>query len=177
MKSCIPTSALLAALLASSALAHDVHDNAHKTRHAAAAFDAAKAVQTPFGIAGDPGRVNRVIKLAMSDTMRFTPDRLAIRLGDTVKLSVSNNGKALHEIVLGTREDLAQHAKMMKMHPDMAHSAPQMLHVTAGKTGEIVWRFNQAGQFDFACLIPGHFEAGMRGTITVAPAPAKGMKQ
>jgi uncharacterized cupredoxin-like copper-binding protein len=40
--------------------------------------------------------------------------------------------------------------------------------VAPGKTGEIVWTFNRAGQFDFACLIAGHYQAGMIGKITVA---------
>ena len=47
-----------------------------------------------------------------------------------------------------------------------------MVHVAAGKSGEIVWTFNRAGEFDFACLIPGHFQAGMVGRIRVLPAAA-----
>jgi len=46
-----------------------------------------------------------------------------------------------------------------------------MAHVAPGKTGEIVWTFNRAGEFDFACLIPGHYDAGMVGKIKVVPAP------
>jgi uncharacterized cupredoxin-like copper-binding protein len=40
--------------------------------------------------------------------------------------------------------------------------------VDAGQSGEIVWTFNRVGEFEFACLIAGHFQAGMVGTITVA---------
>jgi uncharacterized cupredoxin-like copper-binding protein len=74
----------------------------------------------------------------------------------------------MHEMVLGTKDELAQHAAMMRQGKPMDHHAlPAMAHVMPGKKGEIVWRFNRAGTFDFACLIPGHFEAGMLGTVTV----------
>jgi uncharacterized cupredoxin-like copper-binding protein len=58
---------------------------------------------------------------------------------------------------------------MMARFPNMAHDEPYMVHVDAGKRGEIVWHFNRAGSFEFACLIAGHYEAGMRGTVTVTP--------
>lgn len=171
MKAIMTMTALLAAVMATSAHAHEDHDK-HGQNAATKGSAPEPAGQTPFGIAGDPKRVTRVIKMTMGDDMRFSPDVLHLKQGETVKLSVSNGGKMLHEIVLGTKGSLEGHAKMMRKHPGMAHSAPYMLHVTAGASGEIVWRFNQAGQFDFACLLPGHFEAGMRGTIIVAPAAA-----
>ncbi len=176
MKSIMTMTMLLAAALATPAHAHDGHDNNAKGgAHSAPAYDAATAEQMPFGVAGDPKRVTRVIALTMGDDMRFTPDVLHVKPGETVKLAVTNGGKMLHEIVLGTKKTIEEHAQMMRKHPDMAHSAPYMLHVKAGETGDIVWRFNKAGQFDFACLLPGHFEAGMRGKIAVAPAaPGKG---
>lgn len=86
-----------------------------------------------------------------------------------VRLRAENKGKVLHEIVIGTKAELDQHAEMMKKHPGMEHDEPYMAHVAAGKTGDIVWHFNRAGRFDFACLIPGHYQAGMTGTITVLP--------
>ena len=43
-----------------------------------------------------------------------------------------------------------------------------MVTVAPGKTGEIVWRFTTAGKVDFACLQPGHYDAGMKGLVTVA---------
>lgn len=171
MKSVMTMTVLLAAVLAPSAHAHEDHDKHGVNAATKAAADApANAGQTPFGIAGNPKSVTRVIKMTMGDDMRFTPDVLHLKQGETVKLSVSNGGKILHEIVLGSKDSLEGHAEMMRKHPGMAHSAPYMLHVTSGATGEIVWRFNRAGQFDFACLLPGHFEAGMRGKIIVAPA-------
>ena len=49
-----------------------------------------------------------------------------------------------------------------------------MAHVAAGKSADLIWHFNRAGDFDFACLIAGHFQAGMRGSIKVSAAAGKG---
>ena len=128
----------------------------------------AKKEQTDWGIAGDAKRVKRSIDVGMADSMRFTPDRVAVKLGETVRFVVRNDGKVLHEFVIGTKAENAEHAALMLKFPNMEHDAPYMAHVPPGKTSQIVWTFNRAGQFEFACLIAGHFQAGMVGTITVA---------
>ena len=130
----------------------------------------AKKEQKPWGIAGDAAAVRRTITIAMTDAMRFAPDRLAVRQGETVRLLIRNDGKMLHELVIGTKKDLDEHAALMARFPNMEHDEPYMAHVNPGKTGQIVWHFNRAGEFDFACLIAGHYQAGMVGKITVAPA-------
>jgi Cu/Ag efflux protein CusF len=104
----------------------------------------------------------------MGDDMRFTPSHIEVKLGETVRLVVHNDGKVLHELVLGTRAELDKHAALMLKHPNMAHDDPWMAHVDPGKSGDIYWTFNRAGSFEFACLIPGHFQAGMRGTLRVS---------
>ena len=86
-----------------------------------------------------------------------------------MRLRAENQGRVLHEIVIGTRADLDAHAELMAKHPGMEHDEPYMAHVGAGQKGDIVWQFNRPGDFDFACLIPGHYQAGMTGTITVSP--------
>ena len=106
----------------------------------------------------------------MADNMRFTPARIAVRQGEAVKFVVRNTGKVMHEFVIGTKAENARHAEMMVKFPDMEHDEPYMAHVPPGKTGEIVWTFNRAGEFEFACLIAGHYQGGMVGTIMVAPA-------
>jgi len=126
--------------------------------------------QKPWGIAGDARAVKRTIEIAMTDAMRFAPDRLTVRQGETVRLVIRNNGKMLHELVIGTRQELDEHAALMVKFPNMEHDEPYMAHVDPGKTGQIVWHFNRAGEFDFACLIAGHYQAGMVGKITVTPA-------
>ena len=105
----------------------------------------------------------------MTDDMRFAPHKIEVREGETVRLRAENRGKVLHEIVLGTKADLDAHAEMMARHPGMEHDEPHMAHVAAGQRGDIVWTFNRPGTFDFACLIAGHYQAGMTGTITVRP--------
>lgn len=143
------------------ALSHD-----EKT-HAAPAFDYSKAEATPFGIAADPRNAKRVIRVDMTDAMRFTPSEVQVKRGEIVRIVAANKGQVLHEMVLGRVEDLKAHAEMMKKHPGMEHDEPHMVHVAPGKAGEIGWRFDQAGTFHFACLVPGHFEAGMIGKVTV----------
>ena len=125
--------------------------------------------QKDWGIAGDAKAVRRTITLRMGDDMRFAPSHIEVQEGETVRLRAENRGKVLHEIVLGTQAELDRHAQMMQKFPDMEHDAPDMAHVRAGQRGDIVWQFNRPGSFDFACLIPGHYESGMTGTITVRP--------
>ncbi|MBE7941239.1 MULTISPECIES: cupredoxin family protein [Ramlibacter] len=155
------TCAALALLAATQALAHgDGHGAAHH-------FDAAQVEPTAFGQEGDPAKATRTVRVEMSDTLRFSPDSISVRRGETVKFVVHNGGQVLHEMVLGTPEALKAHAELMKKFPDMEHADANMAHVKPGKNGEIVWQFTQAGRFEFACLQPGHFEAGMVGSVTV----------
>lgn len=130
-------------------------------------FDPALAEQTAFGIAADPAKATRTVAIAMGDDMRFTPQALAFRKGETVRFVVLNKGKLLHELVLGTREDLDKHAEAMKKFPGMEHDEPHMVHVKPGTSGSLTWTFNRAGEFHFACLIPEHYGAGMMGRIVV----------
>ena len=153
-----------AALAAASTLAF-AHGNDEPA--APPRYDASKIEITDFGQQGDPKKVTRTIKVDMADTMRFTPADLTVRRGDTVRFIVHNNGKLLHEMVLGTTQAIDEHAALMKRFPEMEHADPHMAHVKPGANGEIVWRFNKPGQFRFACLQPGHFEAGMVGKVTV----------
>lgn len=155
---------LLAALLAAPPSLAYAHGEA---RHAPAV--AAAAEQTPWGIAGDPGEVTRTITLDMSDAMRFSSGDLTVDEGETVRLVVNNRGRMLHELVIGTPTALAEHAELMARFPGMEHGEPYIAHVAASQSGEIVWHFNRPGNFEFACLISGHYEAGMRGAITVLP--------
>ena len=159
----IPTCLLSIGLLAQP-LAQAHAPAAHKSHQAQVS---APAEQTDWGIAGDTQKVTRTIEINMTDTMRFTPNKIEVKLGETVRLVAVNAGKVLHEIVIGTPKELKAHAEMMKKHPGMQHEEPDMAHVDPGQKGHIVWTFNRAGTFEFACLIPGHFEAGMVGRITV----------
>ncbi|WP_411878786.1 plastocyanin/azurin family copper-binding protein [Polaromonas sp. YR568] len=155
--------ALLAA--AAAAAAAGPHEG-----HSAKPPAAAKNEQRPWGIAGDAGSATRTVTVSMDDSMRFTPDKLSFKQGETVRFVIRNQGKLLHELVIGTKAELEAHAAMMAKSPGMAHDLPGMTHVPAGKSGELVWTFNRPGEFDFACLVAGHYQAGMAGKISVAAA-------
>jgi len=126
--------------------------------------------QKDWGIAGDASNAKRSIAVGMADNMRFTPERIEVRQGETVKFVVRNAGKVMHEFVIGTQAENARHAELMLKFPNMEHDEPYMAHVPPSKTGEIVWTFNRAGEFEFACLIAGHYQGGMVGKLIVTPA-------
>jgi uncharacterized cupredoxin-like copper-binding protein len=142
---------------------------AHTDKPHASKAGPVRKEQKDWGIAGDAKRARRSIEVGMADNMRFTPARIELRQGDTVKFVVRNTGAVMHEFVIGPKAENAKHAAMMVKFPNMEHDEPYMAHVPPGKTGEIVWTFNRAGEFEFACLIAGHYQGGMVGTITVAP--------
>ncbi|MDW5443502.1 cupredoxin family protein [Polaromonas sp. SM01] len=166
----LPVLTLTAAFLgvslgaASSAWAHG--DEAH-----AKPAGPVKKEQKPWGVAGDAKSAKRTITVTMTDNMRFSPERIDVKQGETVKIVVVNKGAILHEFVMGTKINLDAHAAMMMKFPTMEHEEPYMAHVKAGQSAEIVWTFNRSGDFDFACLIAGHYQAGMVGKISVAAAP------
>ena len=106
----------------------------------------------------------------MSDNdgkMKFAPDHLDVKKGEQVRFIIRNKGALKHEFMLASVKDNDKHAELMKKYPDMEHDDPNAKSVDPGKTAEILWRFTKTGTFEFACLIPGHREAGMRGTVTV----------
>ena len=152
MKSAIACT-IAAALVAATAVAAAAHDE-----HSAA------------GAPGNPKLPARTVIVVMSDgdgTMKFTPDRLDVKKGEQVRFIIRNTGTLKHEFTLASVADNDKHAALMKKYPDMEHDDPNAKSVDPGKTAEILWRFSKTGTFEFACLIPGHREAGMHGTVAV----------
>jgi uncharacterized cupredoxin-like copper-binding protein len=171
--------------LPASALAHG---GSHKKK-AAAKPDHVNAEDHAFGRAGDPEKAARTIQVGMDDSMhfvvtasarpdrttdvrmgdeaRFAPGDIVVNTGETLRFVVRNDGKAMHEMVVGTMKALKDHAELMRKFPGMEHDEPYMAHVAPGKEGEIVWQFTRAGEFHYACLVPGHLEAGMIARIIV----------
>ncbi|WP_334187089.1 cupredoxin domain-containing protein [Noviherbaspirillum sp.] len=126
------------------------------------------AEEKAFGKQGDPKKVTRTITVDMNDTMRFGPSDITVKQGETIRFVVKNSGKMMHEMVLGTMAELKEHGELMKKNPGMEHDEPYMTHVSPGKKEEMVWQFTKPGEFHYACLVAGHFEAGMIGKIKVA---------
>jgi len=119
---------------------------------------------------GKPGKATnakRTVKVEMLDTMRFNPQSITVKQGETIKFIVKNSGKAKHEMVLGTEKELKEHAEVMKKNPEMEHDDDNQITVQPGKSAEIIWQFTNSGNVNFACLQPGHFEAGMKGVVVV----------
>lgn len=123
---------------------------------------------SPVGEPGQAGAVTRTVEVRMSDDMRFRPGKISVKRGETVKFVVRNDGAVPHEFMLGEIKALQEHAEVMRQHPTMEHDEPNAITVEAGQTGELIWKFTTPGRVDFACLIPGHFENGMKGDIRVS---------
>ena len=126
--------------------------------------------ETAYGKPGDPKKPARLVLVTMQDAggkMAFLPSRIEVRRGEQVRFQLRNAGVLPHEMVLATLEDNLKHAIEMQKNPNMEHDDPNARRLAPSKTGEIVWQFTKAGEFDFSCLIPGHREAGMTGTVVV----------
>lgn len=149
---------------AASGISYAHGDKPHATKAGAAPM---KKEQKAWGIAGDNKAVTRTERVNMTDDMRFSVGTLEIPQGQTIRFVVTNSGKVTHEFVIGTPSENEAHAAMMIKHPGMEHDEPYMVHVQPSKTGELIWQFNRVGTFEFACLIAGHYQAGMKGTIKV----------
>lgn len=179
--------AIVAASLMSMSTAFGHGDGGHGKPKA---VDYSKTEETPFGRAGNPNAASRTIRIGMNDRMQFvamgTPHRggratdvhpgvaphaipgdIVVKRGETVRFLVHNEGQVMHEMVIGRMQELKEHAELMRKFPSMEHEEAYMAHVAPGKEGEIVWQFTKAGEFHYACLIPGHMEAGMIAKITV----------
>ncbi|AHN75539.2 hypothetical protein DA70_14505 [Pandoraea pnomenusa] len=151
--------------LAAPAFADDMHAMHMHAMHMQ--HGQGNAAATAIGEAGDDAQATRTVDVDMRDTMRFSPATITVRRGDTVRFVVTNNGKVRHEMTLGTASALAEHAKMMQQMPDMKHAEANAVTVDPGQRKTLVWHFTQPGTVEFACLEPGHFEAGMRGVVNV----------
>lgn len=123
---------------------------------------------------GKPGKaseVTRTVTVQMLDSMRFQPDTIAVKQGETIRLIVVNKGDLPHELVLGSMHELKEHAAQMRTNPHAKHEDEDEgeveVHVEPKQQKELVWKFTRAGTVDFACLLPGHFEAGMIGKVQV----------
>ena len=122
------------------------------------------------GRPGDPKKPARVVKIKMfegSGKMGYEPARLEVRRGEQIRFVLQNEGEEDHEFILATARENRKHAEVMKKNPEMEHDDPNGKRVLPHRNDEIVWKFTKRGTFEFACLIPGHYDKGMFGRITV----------
>ncbi|MGX1309067.1 putative cupredoxin-like copper-binding protein [Amorphus suaedae] len=123
---------------------------------------------------GKPGAAadaTRTIRVRMDETdsgmMIFEPSKIEIQKGETIRFEVTNAGELEHEFVMDAPDANEKHKAVMARFPEMEHADPNAIRLTPGADGEIVWTFTEAGTFEFACLIPGHYESGMHGPLVV----------
>ncbi len=127
------------------------------------------AHDAPHFSAGEPGnpkRTARTIMVTMTERdgkMLFAPNRIEVRRGEQIRFVLANSGYLDHEFMIATPEENKKHAELMQKYPDMEHDDPNGRTVKTKQKGELIWRFTKPGTFEFACLIPGHYEAGMYG--------------
>ena len=122
------------------------------------------------GEPGDPKKPFRTVEIAMSDgpgTMTYTPNKIDVRKGEQIKFVLKNTGYLPHEFLIDSFENNAKHKIEMQKNPEMEHDDPNGKRLEPKNSAEVLWRFTKAGTFEFACLIPGHYETGMKGTIVV----------
>lgn len=162
MKNLVMITALMSIGFATPAFASGGEGHSHKD-----AMEQHEDHAAALGEPGDAGKVNRTVEITLSDAMLFTPSRVTAKKGETIRFVLKNTGKLKHEMVLGSMGELKEHAAMMQKMPEMEHADANMASVEPGKTGELIWQFTKSGKFDFACLQPGHFEAGMKGKVVV----------
>ena len=124
--------------------------------------------ESAIGQPGKAAKVSRTVNVEMSDTMRFTPATIAAKQGETIRFVIKNSGQVKHEFSLGTEAELKEHYETMKKFPEMEHDEPSKISLAPGKQGEIIWQFTKAGDVNFACLYPGHYDAGMKGQVKVS---------
>jgi uncharacterized cupredoxin-like copper-binding protein len=134
----------------------------HATAHQGSAFAA--------GEPGDPKKPFRTVEIFMTDgpgTMAYKPERIDVKKGEQIKFVLKNVGMVDHEFLIDSFDNNAKHKIEMEKNPEMEHDEPNGARLKPNASAEILWRFTKAGTFEFACLIPGHYETGMKGTFIV----------
>ena len=137
-----------------------------------------------WGAPAEADNVSRTIEVEMGDIW-FKPESINIKAGETVRFVVTNSGQLIHEFNIGTSHTHAEHKKEMadmmahgamtathlnhdKMeHGGMKHDDPNSVLLETGQQAELIWTFSKPVELEFACNVPGHYEAGMVGPLTV----------
>jgi uncharacterized cupredoxin-like copper-binding protein len=123
-----------------------------------------------FGEPGNPAEVSRTVNVTLNDDMKILHDLEQVKLGETIRFVVTNQGAGEHEFSLGDAASQRAHAAMMKKMPDMKHeNDPAAVTLAPGATAELVWTFSKPvqGMLEFSCQIPGHYEAGMTTKVAL----------
>ena len=118
------------------------------------------------GSSPSPSAAARTVKVTTTDQMRFEPSAFEFAVGETVIFEVTNAGLVVHEFYVGTPEEQASHEEEMKS-GHSTHDHQNSLSVDPGQTRTLQLTFAKAGSLEVGCHVPGHWDAGMRGALTV----------
>ncbi|WP_374680857.1 plastocyanin/azurin family copper-binding protein [Accumulibacter sp.] len=155
-----PSILLFLSLASAAAMAAGDHQGGHAMR--------GEQQASAVGMPGKSADVTRTVDVSMDDSMRFVPDHVTVKAGETVRFFLKNCGKMPHEMVIGSMAELKEHAEIMRRFPSMEHEDPNMITLKPGQRGGLIWKFDRPGSVEFACLVPGHMEAGMVAKVTVS---------
>lgn len=122
----------------------------------------ASNLSSPGGVAAP-----RTIEVSITDGLRFDPDGLTVRVGETIRFVITNPTPIDHEFVIG--DEAAQRMHATEMAGGMMHDDAHAVSVPAGETRELIYTFGAAGDLEIGCHVPGHYEAGMHAPVAVAP--------
>lgn len=139
---------------------------------------------------GGPGvasEVSRTIEVKMFDNY-YEPEAISIKKGETIRFRIVNAGELVHEFNIGTAAMHAAHQEemmmmmehgvleadkinrdMMKMDmgngKTMEHNDPNSVLLEPKESKEIIWKFSDDAELEFACNVPGHYASGMMGEV------------
>ncbi|WNJ99919.1 cupredoxin domain-containing protein [Thalassospiraceae bacterium LMO-JJ14] len=142
---------------------------------------------------GAPGKVSeaaRTIEITMHDNY-YEPENISVKEGETVRFIIKNAGEFVHEFNIATADMHKAHGPEMmmmveqgvlladkidrdaakKMQASMGHGMhddPNSVLLEPGKSGEMIWRFPERADLEFACNVPGHYESGMVGQVKLS---------
>jgi uncharacterized cupredoxin-like copper-binding protein len=140
----------------------------------------AHAAPIEGGAPGKAADATRTVTVIARDT-EFSPARISVKAGETVRLVVRNEGKLVHELTIGTKSMQLEHqSEMLAMAVSGAlgvdkidrakignHDHGNNVLLEPGETGEVVWTFAKAADLEFGCNVPGHYDQGMKGAFVV----------
>lgn len=143
-----------------------------------------------FGTPGEASKVQRTVEVTLHDNY-FEPETISVKAGETIRFALSNAGSVVHEFVIGSAPLHREHQPHMQMlmdhgviEPDRIHRAmmsgghgmdhamsydlPNGRLLAPGDSGELIWSFAATTEaVEFACNLPGHYDSGMVGTLTI----------
>ena len=126
---------------------------------------------------GKPGtasvNVDRTVTITI-EGIRFIPNQIDVHTGETIRFVIKNTSAIEHELTLGDSVSQTIHREEMLKAATSGvsthkHHGGNTVTIPAGQTAMLLWTFAGPGNLEFDCNIPGHYEGGMKGAITVTP--------